>query len=474
MNRRVLALYHRLPGWARSCAATARGLQLSSWRYGPESDQLVAEALERDRWSPARRRAWTEQRLEFILERAARSVPYYRELWRRRRRRGDRRSWLQLENWPLLEKAEVQHNPEAFLAADCDPRRMFVERTSGTTGTPLKLYHSRRTLRARYAIYEARHRGWHGLSRRQRWAMFGGQMVAATEQSEPPFWVWNAAMRQLYVSCCHLSPRSASAAMKALLDYRVEYVWGHPWALDVLARAVEEGAARPIALRAAITNAEPLSTAQRARIEAAFGCAARDTYGMVELAAAAGECERGRMHLFPEFGWLEVLDGGRPAPAGRAGELVATGLLDADMPLVRYRTGDRISLAPEAEFCPCGRTLPLVRAIEGRADDVLISADGRLVGRLDPVFKARWPIRAAQIIQESLGRVRVKVVPLPGYCSATSEEIVQAIVDRLGPLDVRVEPVGAIPRGANGKFRAVVSRLTAAERESAVSRAAIA
>ena len=86
----VQRLYFRLPGPARSVAATLQGLYLRWWRYGPGSARLAREALEREHWSVAQWDAWRQERLAFVLHRAATRVPYYRRQWEERRRRGDR------------------------------------------------------------------------------------------------------------------------------------------------------------------------------------------------------------------------------------------------------------------------------------------------------------------------------------------------------------------------------------------------
>ena len=101
--------------------------------------------------------------------------------------------------------------------------------------------------------------------------------------------------------------------------------------------------------------------------------------------------------------------------------------------------------------------------IEGRADDVLYTGDGRRVGRLDPVFKANLPIREAQIIQESLDRITVRVVPASGFGPEVSREIADRVRQRVGDVAVTVQEIPMIPRGPNGKFRAVVSRIPSAE-----------
>jgi phenylacetate-CoA ligase len=461
--RALLDLYHHLPGWGRSAAATLRGALLRRQRYGPETDRLVEEAMEREYWSARRWRDWQQERLAWVLHRAATRVPFYRQHWTRRRRHGDYRSWEYLEHWPVLEGESLRGRPLSFLADDCQPRRMVRDHTSGSSGRPLQLWRRPQTLRARYALYEARHRLWYGVSRRDRWAMLGGQLVVPFHRSKPPYWVWNAAMRQLYVSSYHLSPRHCASILEALERYDVRYLWGYPSSLYALAQAALANGFRRT-LRVAVANAEPVFERHRRAVRAAFCCALRETYGMVELVAAAGECEFGSLHGWPEMGWMEILDHGSPAGHGQTGDLICSSLLDADMPLIRYRLGDRAARLDPETCCPCGRTLPLLDRIDGRADDVLYTADGRRIGRLDPVFKSNLPIREAQIVQVSLSRVVVRYVPAPDYNQAAGELIREALQARMGMLAVDLEPVEEIPRGPNGKFRAVLCEIPPAQR----------
>ncbi len=455
----LLDLYHRLPYGGRCLAASLRGLYLRGWRYGADTPRLVEQALEREHWSARDWQRFREQALAALLHRAATRVPYYRRLWRGR----PRQEWQALENWPILRKEAVQNDTKAFLADDRDPRRMFVEHTSGSTGTPLTLWWSRATTVRWFALFEARLRLWHGVDRHRRWAIFGGQLVAPVEQRRPPLWVWNAALGQLYLSSYHLEPANVEAYLEAMARYRVQYLLGYPSAMAALARMAEEQGLETPPLTVAISNAEPLFAHQRQVIESAFGCPVRDTYGAAEIVCAASECPSGRLHLWPEVGWPEVLapDSDSALPPGDSGRLVATGLLNVDMPLIRYQTGDRAALAPAGTGCDCGRGLPILAAVEGRLDDAIVTADGRQVGRLDPVFKADFPIREAQIEQVDLTRVILRVVPARGFGPEVAAQLEKALRQRLGPtMEIDVEEVPRLPRNAAGKFRAVISRLS--------------
>jgi phenylacetate-CoA ligase len=162
---------------------------------------------------------------------------------------------------------------------------------------------------------------------------------------------------------------------------------------------------------------------------------------------------------------VEILDGNRGV---NDGELVCTGLLNADMPLIRYRTGDTGSFSM-GQQCSCGRTLPIFGAIEGRMDDLLYAADGRRLGRLDPVFKAGLPVREAQIVQESLDHLRVRFVPAPGYTSDAGTSMIKRLQERVGNMQIVLEEVESVPRTSNGKFRAVVCELPEVQRSAMVN-----
>ncbi len=459
VSDRLLRLYHRLPPPMRSVAATLRGAYLRRWRYGPETERLVEKALEREQWSLERWKAWREERLAFVLHRAATRVPYYRQAWAERRRHGDGSSWERLENWPVLEKGEVRRQPEAFVADDCDIRRMYDERTSGTTGTPLRLWWGPGTVRLWFALLEARWWRWHGVSRDDRWAILGGQLIVPVEQRRPPFWVWNAAMKQLYMSSFHLAPDLIPYYLEALERHRVRYVLGYGSNLNALAQEALRVGWHGTTLRVAVTNAEPLFDHQRRAIEQAFGCPARETYGMVELVAAASECPEGTLHLWPEVGWIEAGDGQAEVTPAEDAAFVCTGLLNADMPLIRYRVGDWGRFGPENGMCRCGRLLPTLASVGGRLDDILFTADGRSVGRLSSALRLPVRVLEAQMIQESLHRIRVLCVPAPGYDRHSVDLIVDRLRARMGKIEVVVEQVDHIPRGPYGKFRAVVNLL---------------
>jgi phenylacetate-CoA ligase len=95
------------------------------------------------------------------------------------------------------------------------------------------------------------------------------------------------------------------------------------------------------------------------------------TYASTEMATTFAECEYGcGGHHHPELIICELVDGnGLPVEEGTVGELVITTLGVEGMPLLRFKTGDLVSI--HTEPCRCGRTSMRVSPVVGRANHMI-------------------------------------------------------------------------------------------------------
>ena len=142
-----------------------------------------------------------------------------------------------------------------------------------------------------------------------------------------------------------------------------------------VAAAIGLDTASDTAVRICIHAGEPGAglPATRERIETAWGARVYDHAGATEVGAWSFECEaRDGLHLNETEFIFEVVDPDTLAPATE-GELVITGLGRTGMPVIRYRTGDRVRLPAEDASCSCGRSFrKLVGGVIGRVDDALL------------------------------------------------------------------------------------------------------
>jgi phenylacetate-CoA ligase len=130
-------------------------------------------------------------------------------------------------------------------------------------------------------------------------------------------------------------------------------------------------------LKVGIYGAEPWTHSMRKEIEARWDLKAVDIYGLSEIIGpgVAIECIEGQdgLHLFSDHFYPEIIEPNseKAVLPGESGELVLTTLTKEGIPLIRYRTGDIVTMTYEQ--CPhCGRTSPRMSKVKGRTDDMLI------------------------------------------------------------------------------------------------------
>jgi phenylacetate-CoA ligase len=181
-----------------------------------------------------------------------------------------------------------------------------------------------------------------------------------------------------------------------------------------------------------------------------------DGYSLGEPVCFVSECAEGGMHINPEYGVVELVpnDGGH--------EIVATGLINDAMPMLRYRTGDQATPG-DGTPCRCGRALPTLGAIAGRVDEMVVTPEGTSVGpaALSLAFQSVPHLRESQIVQDSPAAIALALCVAPAYGPADEQFLIAELRKRLGlRLRIDLSYVDAVPRTVSGKQRLVISRLS--------------
>jgi phenylacetate-CoA ligase len=463
MSKWMDRIYAVSPVWVQQLGINVYGWYRKRRRLGPVFERVWRDYVERERWPVERVREYVETQLRAQVQRAYRNVPYYRETFRRNGVTDELIDRLRLEDLPKLpplDKGVVRANSAILLTQEAAKSPPPAFATSGTTGTPIRVHWDTATHQHNLAVREARSYRWAGVSIRESRSGIGGRLVVPRADSRPPFWRYNAWERQLYLSAFHISPANVPDYVQALNRFRPVTMTGYASGNYFLARFIAELGLRVHSPRAIITESERLEPHMRAALETVFRARAYEEYGSVENCALATECERGRLHVHPDFGYVEILrpDGQSCAP-GEIGEVVMTGFANPNQIFIRYRIGDLGAWGIES--CPCGReSLPVLGELVGRLEDTVVGPDGRETVRFHGLFIDLPGVLEGQVVQESLEQFVVNVVPAASYTQADAEAIRARMVTRLGAqVSVEVRELDTIPREPNGKFRAVISRV---------------
>ncbi len=456
MNRWVEKLYEKSPVPFQNVMISAYGLRLKRARLGGGFRKYLGELESSQRLSENELAEFQNEKLRDLIRHCYENVPYYSNLFRQLKLAPDDfKTAADLPKLPILEKETVRSHPQLFHARNFLKRPCEVVGTSGTTGTTLKIRVELEGRRKNYAFF-ARLKRWAGVSLTGRIATFAGRTIVSADSTRPPFWRYNLAGHTLLFSSYHLSASNIPAYLEKLREWNPELIDSYPSSVEALSRYLLGHAGQAPRPKAVITSSETLRSDQREAIEAAFHARIFDQYGSAEQVCFISQCEAGSYHVHPEYGITEFLpDSSRGPEAGF--RIVATGFTNMAMPFLRYDTGDFCT--PGQGACRCGRCFETVGQIVGREDEIIVTPDGRPIGRLDPVFKGLVTIRRAQIAQEALDRIVVRVVPGEGFRPADLDGIRHELEKRIGPsVALTFELVDHISAGPGGKFRAVVRR----------------
>jgi phenylacetate-CoA ligase len=392
---------------------------LALWRAGELAQVRYAREFEASQFLPSEvLQALQLERLRRLLDHAYWHCPFYRE---RLDRLGlvpsDIHSLDDLRLLPVLEKHDIQEQRDRLVARGWPGHDLLLNRTGGSTGTPLTFYLSRDRKCSRAAA-TIRHNRWAGWDVGDKVALLWGAPRDAAAG-------WRARLRSrllersLFLDAGHLTAARLADFDTTLKRFRPRVILAYAQAAVLFARFLRsrgQAAYRPHAL---VTSAEMLEAEQRVVLEEVFGCPVFNRYGCRETSVVASECSvHDGLHVMAEGLYVEVVRSNEPAPTGQPGAILLTDLLNYAMPLVRYRVGD---VGEWAEgLCGCGRGLPRLRRVAGRATDFLVGTDGRLVsGSFLSLYLVgqRPSLGQVQIRQDRAGQAHYRIRPPHGLVS---------------------------------------------------------
>ena len=407
----------------------------------------------RNQWlAPDRLAAIQRVKLQALLSHAYHHVPYYRRLFDRSGVKpediGEPRELLRL---PVTTKAELlRHDPEARMARDLWTPGSLTLRTSGSQGMPFEFCMRPEDKRwwGMLAI-----RGWLANHYRFRYKT----LIISDDRNTPHarrWFEWLGIFRKAYIG----NHDAVESQLEKLIAYEPDVIRGITSDVYLLARALRERGAHPIAPKLVVTSAELMDPAARRFIDDSFGVALADFYGSVECGWIGWECPaHAGYHLNSDCLIVEFLRDGEPVSPGERGEVVVTNLHGYLTPFIRYSVGD-VGI-PDPAPCPCGRGLPLMHTVEGRMVDHVLLPDGRRVSpyQLTCTLEGVPGIGRYQVVQLRSHLLLIKVIPNRLYGEESERQIQSKLRFLLGDgIDIETEIVHELAKDAGGKFRVVM------------------
>ena len=420
--------------------------------------QLFFQELNKTQWfKPKRLKRFQESKLRVLIKHAYYNVPYYHRIFKERNiRPADVKTTEDLKKLPMLTKEDVRKNFDQLIAMNAKEYKYGIGKTSGSTGKPLAFLLDQQNREMEYAS-QWRQRTWANVDFNSKIATLRGTLGWRRFKKGKPCWKTNALSKQLEFNIFGIDKNMFRMYVEKLKKFQPDLMEGYPSAIQLLAIYILEFDAKGIFPEAIQTSSETLSNSQRSIIEKSFQCKVYDYYGQSEYVVSASECPEGNYHIV-ESGIMEFIRDGEQVAEGEIGEIVGTGLCNYSMPLIRYRTGDIGKHS--GEKCNCERGLPVIRSLEGRVSDTIITPDGKLLSGMS--FEHYWKHRISpytpnvdyvHVIQKSKRKFLIEMVKNEHYSIEETQTILRELKGLLGPdIEVEFKDLDSIPIGRKWRF----------------------
>ncbi|MGC1120086.1 MAG: hypothetical protein WBA22_03240 [Candidatus Methanofastidiosia archaeon] len=397
--------------------------------------------------SPESLRQFQEKRLRHIVSFAYQNVPFYHQkLKERGLTPSDVTTLRDLAKIPITTKEEIKAGfPHKSVAPGYSEHNCVTETTSGTSGNMLTVLYDKKAYEILRAValraYLAQGlRPWHTYC------------VMCRDPAE-----FNKATGSvLNRTRGLLEGAPESELVEELRAIQPDIIGAHPSLFVAMAKIIEKEAITDITPRMLFIGGEMAYPVYREYIERIFGCPTFNKYGAYEAISLAWECAHHTMHIDADSVIMEFIRDEEPVSPGERGEILITNLWNEAMPFLRYRLDDVGILSDEQ--CPCGRTLPALKEIEGKLDDFIILPSGELIPstRIVPYFFIVPHIGQFKVLQDSSDHVELRVVPREEFTDAMEKELVTCIQTVLGEtVTVTVKKVDHVDLTGQGKYKRV-------------------
>lgn len=407
------------------------------------------------------------RRVRRMVSHAYRTVPYYRETMNRLGLRPDDfRTADDLVKLPLIERDQLQRDPEYFLST-AQPMDHYLELCSGgSSGMPCKVYHDTAAV-FQNAAHAERERSiltaLLGKSFGYRQTLFASPLstdrLVQEFSQKRGFFPSEMQIKRQYLSLMD----SPETNIPLLNEFKPDVIHGFGSYLEEFfsyLHATGRAFHRP---RVITYSSDALSNSARRLITQTMGIPVLSTYETIEAFKIGFECERNiGLHTNIDLYPVRIVNAdGESQPNGESGNVVVSNLVNRATVLLNYRLDDISCMLPTP--CPCGRSLPLLSFPQGRNSDWIELSSGKIVHpqSVADIFEDIEAIWQFQVIQENstyfcASVVTSKACDREGISKLIANNFKQTLGENI-TLDLTF--VDQIERTAGGKLRPVVSKL---------------
>lgn len=373
------------------------------------------------------------QKLIRLVNNAYKKSAFYRELYDKH---GINIKQIQnrddLKKLPVITKNDIKNRVDEIYFGG---KIKYTTFTSGTSGSPLKIYYSLDCI-LNEASYNEIFRNNAGHQIGQRVVSLRGNLDRTQFKSFDKF------SNTLYLSSYNLNTKTFEFYYKQIKYFQPNAMLAYPSTFESLANYLIESDLE-LNIPVVFTSSETLQGFQREKIEKALNTRIYDRYGNAERTISLVQEEHNSD--YKEASLYSVNE-------YRKDKIITTNLISPNFPLIRYEVDDVVELRNTDRVS--------VKEIIGRSDDVLLLPDGTKIARMNRIFSNVNNIKFTQIIQDKVAFFTVNIVKMSGFSLKDEQELTKNIRSRVGEkinFELKFINENDLIKTKRGKYKLVIN-----------------
>jgi len=402
------------------------------------------------------------KKLKKIVYHAYHNVNLYHKIFKQNNLLpSDIKSLDDLNKIPTISKEDIRANyPDNIISKTVNFSKCKIWQTSGSSGLPMKMIYDQRADDFANSII-LRSYIENGLRYFDKWCVMGPDDYIRDKPKRFLITQKMGFLSPYYVSIFETMEKKVSLIRR----YKPRVLDSLSNDLYLLAKYIEKNDIKDINPEIVTTNGEVLVSSMRDYINKIFNVKLSDLYGCYELRRTAWECQcHEGYHIDVDSLIMQFIRDNEEVSSGERGNIVFTGLYNYAMPIIRYDIGD-IGIPLDVK-CSCGRGLPLMKLIEGKLMDFLVTQNGDLISPYQVKISITDNVQGIdllKIIQHSKENIKIKIVKNNNYTEKSTSKLNDVIRDFLGKdVELDIEFVDEIKR-VGRKYKVVESRISSAK-----------
>jgi len=309
---------------------------------------------------------------------------------------------------PIMDKHSIQKPVSARLSNEFKTNKVFINHTSGSTGTPFYFAKDKFCHAMTWAMIADRY-SWHKINifkdKQARFYHIPNSFFDLLKER-----IKDILMNRKRFNVLDLSDNVQKEILSLLKKGKYDYINGYTVSLTVFAKYLLKNKITlkdefP-SIRACIVTSGMLFAEDREILSKAFKIPVLNEYGASELSLIAFEDIDSDWLINDEEIYVEVVDNaGNLIQNGRPGRILVTSLYNKAMPFIRYDLGDIAVLSKEKK----GKHTKL-KSLIGRANDSLLLKDGQMASEallefaIKPILSNNYELKEYLIRQWNYDR----------------------------------------------------------------------